>query len=286
MRVKISNMKKFAFATLMVCSLLGCSKFKQQRMEGVIAEYHGEYITQEEMNSLTVGLSPEDSARVADQYIHQWVTNMLVWNEAKSLSSKEIERKVADYHRSLCLYEWEQRVVNQRISQIVEDSMVMQFYEDNKNHFVLNDAIVEGAILVVPNGAPNMDGLRNHISRLENEADIEWVEKFAYQYATGYELFIGDWKTGDQLLQRVPVEAKTFHKQLKQKQQIEVQDSLNTYLLQVTQVYHAGDYAPLDYVRSDIEKMLLSQRQVEFLHELRDKLYNKAIQQGELKIYE
>ena len=279
-------MKKFAFAILIACALVGCSKFKQQRMDGVIAEYRGEFVTEEEIESLSEGLSPDDSARIADQYIRQWVTNMLVWNEAKALSNKEIERKVADYHRSLCLHEWEQRMVNQRMSQVVEDSMIVQFYENNKHHFVLNDAVVEGAILVIPNGAPNMDKLRSHITNITHVEDIEWVEKDAYQYATGYELFLGGWKTGDQLLQRIPVENKTFHKQLKQKNQIEIQDSINTYLLQVVQAYHAGDYAPLEYVRGDIEKMLLSQRQVEFLYSLREKLYNKALQLGELKIYE
>lgn len=279
-------MKKIAIIIIAFLALTGCSPFKQQRMDGVVAEYHSEVITQTEIASLTMGLSSEDSARVADQYIRQWVTNMLVWNEAKSLSSKAIEKKVADYHRSLCLHEWEQRMVNQRMSNIVEDSMVVQFYENNKNHFILKDPIVEGAVLVVPNGAPNMDKLRSHIALLENEEDIEWVEKYAYQYATGYELFTNDWKTGDQLLQRIPFDKKEFQKQLKQKPQIETQDSINTYLLQVTQVCHAGDYAPLDYVRSEIEKLLLSQRQVDFLYSLREKLFDKAIQQGDLKIYE
>jgi hypothetical protein len=65
-----------------------------------------------------------------------------------------------------------------------------------------------------------------------------------------------------------------------------MQDSINTYLLQVTNIYHAGDFKPLDYARGDIEKMLLSQCQAEFLRDMRRKLYDKAIQQGELRVYE
>ena len=92
-------MKKFAFAILIVGSLVGCSKFKQQRMEGVVAEYRGELITEEEINSLTEGLSAEDSARIADQYIRQWASNILVWNEAKTISNKEIERKYNEFFK-------------------------------------------------------------------------------------------------------------------------------------------------------------------------------------------
>lgn len=278
-------MKKISLI-LLCCALIGCAKFKEQRTDGAVAEYRGSIITQADISALTEGLSAEDSARVAKRYILQWATDLLIWEEAKSLNNKDIDRKVAEYRRALCLYEWEQRVVNQRMPHLVEDSMIVSFYDNNKRHFVLRDAIVEGALLVVPNGAPNMERLRSNVANIEVEESIEWVEKYAYQYATGYELFLSEWKTGDKLLQRLPTDKQTFHKQLKQKKQIELQDSLNTYLLQVTSVHHSGDFAPLDYVRGDIEKMLLNRRQVDFLKETREKMYNKALDQGELKIYE
>lgn len=285
MRVKSAFMKKVGIILALGCLLVGCAKFKQQRMDGVVAECHGETITQADIAALTAGLTSEDSVRVTEQYIRQWVTNILVWEEAKSLNSKEIERKVADYHRSLCLYEWEQRMVNQRMPQQLEDSMVNVFYEANKSHFILPDPIFKGLALIVPNGAPNINQLREHLKDPFNEESIEWIEKYAYQNANGYELFLEDWKTSNQILQRVPFDKNSFYKQLKQKQQIEHQDSLYTYLLQVTEVHHGGDFAPLDYVRGDIEKMLLSERQVDFLYSLREKMYDEALEQGRLKIY-
>ena len=286
LRVKNIFMKKVCFLLLAICMCVGCTDFKQPRRNGIVVEYHGETITQAEIDALTTGLSSEDSARVAEQYIRQWATNLLVWDKAKNLNNKEIEKKVTDYQRSLCLYEWEQRMVRQKMPQHVEDSMVLAFYESNKNHFILRDPIIKGVILMIPNGAPNMDKLRKYIVQPNQEENIEWIEKYAYQYASGYELFLEEWKTSDQTLQRIPFDKNTFHKQLKQKKQIEMQDSINTYVLQVTDVYHAGDFKPLDYARSDIEKMLLSQRQAEFLRTLRGELYEEAVQQGNLKIYE
>lgn len=285
MRDKYVCMKKLSLILLIAFALFGCARFKQQRMDGAVAEYRGEIVTHADIASLTAGLSSEDSARVAEQYIRQWATNILVWQEAKALNNKEIERKVADYHRSLCLYEWEQRMVNQHMPHQVEDSAVLAFYEEYKTHFILQNPILQGLVLVMPNGAPNMDKLRQQVVDPFNEENIEWIEKYAYQNADKYELFVEEWKTGDQILQSLPFDKNTFNKQIKQKKQIEHQDSLHTYLLQVTSVCHTGDYAPLDYVRSDIEKMLLSQRQVDFIYSVRDKLYKKAIEQGELKIY-
>lgn len=286
LRVKSKFMKKVCFLLLAISLVAGCADIKQPRRNVVVAEYHGEVITQAEIDALTTGLSPEDSARIAEQYIRQWATNLLVWERAKSLNSKEIEKKAADYQRSLCLYEWEQRMVRQKMPQHVEDSMVQAFYESNKQHFVLRDPIVKGVLLMIPNGAPNMDKLRKYIVQPDREENIEWIEKYAYQYATGYELFLEEWKTSEQIMQRIPFDKSAFHKQLKQKKQIELQDSINTYVLQVVDVYHAGDFKPLDYARVDIEKMLLSQRQADFLRTLRGEIYDEAVQQGNLKIYE
>ena len=74
--------------------------------------------------------------------------------------------------------------------------------------------------------------------------------------------------------------------QLHQKRQLVVEDSINTYLLQVIDVHIKGSEMPLDYARAAIEQILLNERRVEFLEQERRKLYEKAIQQGKLKRYE
>jgi hypothetical protein len=84
----------------------------------------------------------------------------------------------------------------------------------------------------------------------------------------------------------MPLEQNNLDKQLKNKRQIEVQDSINTYLLQVTDLYMKGDEKPITYARKEIEEILLRQRQVEFLQQERNKLYENAIVTGKLKLYE
>ena len=84
----------------------------------------------------------------------------------------------------------------------------------------------------------------------------------------------------------MPLEQDNLDKQLKNKRQIEIQDSINTYLLQVTDLHMKGDEKPITYARKEIEEILLRQRQVEFIQQERNKLYNKAIETGKLKLYE
>lgn len=279
-------MKKTTIILLVLTLLVGCDRLDIKRLQGVVAECNGESLLATEIEALTLGLSVEDSAQVAEQYVHQWAINLLMKDVIRGNQNKEIERLVAEYRRSLYQHEWEQHLVARKMSQHVEDSVVLAYYETNKHHFVLRETILRGVLLVVPNGAPSMDQLKRYIVEPQNEEHIEWVEKYAYQYASGYELFLDEWKTANQILLRMPFEEDNLRKQLKQQRQITMQDSLNNYILQVVDVYVKGEQMPIDYARKEIEKIILSQRQVDFIESERENLYNNAIQSGKLKRYE
>jgi hypothetical protein len=243
-------------------------------------------LTQVELSHLTYGLSPADSAQLAEKYIRQWAINLLMEDVVKKSGNKDIDRMVEDYRRSLYQHEWEQHMVERGMSMAVEDSLVLQYYEENKKHFILDDAIMCGVLLVVPSGAPDLEQLKQCMSQPYVEENMEWIEKYAYQYASGYELFLEEWKTASQILMRMPIDANYLQKQLKLKRLISAQDSLNTYLLQVVDVHAAGDQMPMHYARTEIERVILSQRQLDFIQAKRDFLYNNAIQSGKLKRYE
>jgi hypothetical protein len=272
---------------LTLCYLCNaCQLYEEKRKSGTIAVYNGKTITQEQISKITAGLNPQDSARIAQQYIQQWATNLIEYDVAKDQTNKNIEQLVEDYRRSLYLHEYETRLIAQRMPRIIEDTLIQTFYQTHQQHLVLSETILQGLLLVVPNQAPKLDELRKKIQHPEIEENIEWLEKFAYQYAVGYELFTDDWKTTSELFVLMPLEQNNLDKQLKNKRQIEVQDSINTYLLQVTDLYMKGDEKPITYARKEIEEILLRQRQVEFLQQERNKLYENAIETGKLKLYE
>lgn len=286
MQVKHGFMRKGIVVILCVVLFCGCAKFEQKRLSGVAVEYNGATVTYADLDALTYGLSSEDSARVADSYIQQWATSLIVYDRSKEIKSREIDEMVENYRRSLCQHEWERKQIAQKMPMLIEDSLVLEFYEQNKQHFILDRAILRGLLLIMPVGAPNLEKLKDMVEVPHEEENIEWVEKYAYQYAVGYELFLDDWKTVEQIAVYMPYSQDELSKQIKQKKQILAQDSLNVYLLQVTDFCGKGEYKPLEYVQDEIKELILSQRQVEFIRLLREDLYEKAVQQGNLKRYE
>ena len=254
--------KKILIILTLGCMCSACQLFEEKRKLGTLAEYNGKTITQEQINILTTGLTPQDSINVTKQYIQQWATSLIEYDIAKDQINKNIEQLVEDYRRSLYLHEYETKLISQRMPRNVEDTLIQTFYNTHRHQLI------------------------KKIQQPELEENIEWIEKFAYQYATGYELFTEEWKTTSDIIVLMPLEQDNLDKQLKNKRQIEIQDSINTYLLQVTDLHMKGDEKPITYARKEIEEILLRQRQVEFIQQERNKLYNKAIETGKLKLYE
>ncbi len=277
---------KIVILAVLCCLLSACQLFEEKRKMGTVAEYNGKTITVEQIEMLTAGLAPEDSSRIAQHYIRQWAIDLIEYDKAKDQTNKTIEQLVEDYRRSLYLHEYEQKLIAQRMSRSVEDTLIQSFYNLHSDHLILSETILRGLLLVVPNEAPNLNDLRKKIQQPETEENIEWIEKFAYQYAVGYELFLEEWRTMSEIIVLMPFEKDNLDTELKKKRQIEVQDTVNTYLLQVTELSMKGDLKPLTYARKEIEDILLRQRQVEFLQNERNALYENAIELGKLKLYE
>lgn len=279
-------MNKFLLLITTVFILNGCYLVEKRRFSDSVAEYNGKIITWGELRKFTAGLSPEDSARVAEKYIRQWAINLIEYDIAKDQTNKVIEQLVEDYRRSLYLHEYEEKLIAQRMPRLLDDSLIQAFYDQHHDQLFLPETILQGLLLIVPKDAPNMDILRKRIQQPNDEEQIEWIEKFAYQYAVGYELFLDEWKTANEIVIHMPFQKDKIEKQLKPNRQIELEDSVNIYLLQITNLHLQGTQIPLSYARKEIESVLLRQRQVDFVQNERERLYDEAIKQGKLKVYE
>lgn len=278
-------MKKLIYILLACFLLVGCQLFKKQHQAGAAAELNGHYLYYTTLDSLTMGLASEDSARVAEQYIRQWAKEILMDERAQGHYSAEIEAMVEDYRRLLYAHAYEEHLVSRRMPKVVSDSAARAFYSTHKDHFLLEESLVKGLLVVVPADAPNTAKLRQWLLKPEKK-NLDEIEKYAYKYASGYELFTDRWLTTSALMVNIPIERNAFEAQLRQKNQIETSDSTKLYLLQVTDKCLMGDAMPLDYARPEIEKILLNERQMEFLQKEREQLYEEAVVHKKIQFYE
>lgn len=304
----------------------GCkAPLARKQQAGAAVAVNGHYLYRSTLDSLTTGLKSEDSLRVAQLYISQWAKDMLEYDEANSFQisdlrfqssekKKDIEKMVEDYRRMLYIQAYEEWLTDRRMPKTVSDATAREVYEQMPDRFRLDESIVKGLLLVVPqesgkglastpanaknqkpsHGSDSYNRLKKELSKLREESKkpnaesshpIDRIEKYAYQNATGYELFMDRWVTVTTLTGQIPIERAELEAQLKNRDQIEVSDSLKTYILQVTDKCLRGEQMPMEYARPEIEQIVLGARQVEFLKKERERLYNEAIQEGKVVFY-
>lgn len=269
-------------AALACLLLYGCQAFEKKQQSGAAVELNGRYLYCSTLDSLTLGMSSEDSLRAAQQYIRQWAQDILLYDATMSHTNAQIETMVEDYRRTLYAQAYEERLVESRMSKTITDSTVNALYQQMPERFKLDESITKGMLVVVPKDAPNIQKLRQWMAA----QSLDKIEKYVYQNASGYELFMDRWKTTTEIIRLVPIERADLESRLKGSNHIEVADSSKIYLLQITEKSMRGEAMPVEYARPQIEKIILNARRVEFMRKERERLYNEAIQKRKIHFYE
>ena len=285
--------------SVLMTLLCGCQALEKKQQVGAVAELNGHYLYRSTLDSLTLGLNSEDSLRVVQLFIRQWAQDILLYDNSTARTHREIEQMVSEYRRTLYAQAYEDRLVERRMPKSIPDSAVQAIYDRMPDRFILDESIVKGVLLVVPNDAPNLSKVKQWLLKIGTERQerkekknskatnvLDDIEKYVYQNASGYELFTDQWTTVTALTRQMPVERADLETKLKYGNRIEISDSTQTFILQVTEKHMRGEKMPVEYARPQIEKIILNARRVEFLRKERERLYNDAVQEKKIKFFD
>ena len=285
--------------SVLMTLLCGCQALEKKQQVGAVAELNGQYLYRSTLDSLTLGLNSEDSLRVVQLFIRQWAQDILLYDNSTARTHQEIEQMVSEYRRTLYAQAYEDRLVERRMPKSIPDSAVQAIYDRMPDRFILDESIVKGVLLVVPNDAPNLSKVKQWLLKIGTERQerkerknskatnvLDDIEKYVYQNASGYELFTDQWTTVTALTRQMPVERADLETKLKYGNRIEISDSTQTFILQVTEKHMRGEKMPVEYARPQIEKIILNARRVEFLRKERERLYNDAVQEKKIKFFD
>jgi hypothetical protein len=233
------------------------------------------------------GMMPEDSARMARQYIHTWASDqiyMKVALEQLSKAERDVTLELEDYRKSLLKYRYEQLYVNERLDTSVTMENIEQYYESHKDKFILDRPIVKARFLNIAEDSPVLPQIRKRMSSSEAgdlvEADslafssavkfTTWADRWidvnvlAGEYMTGYESLLASVSRG--WIEKVDT--------LGQKRLTYISDMINK-----------GQPAPVEFCEQKIRDIIISSRKQELVQNLERDLLNDACENGQFKIY-
>lgn len=275
----------FLLLFFLLCTSCGDQKGEHKhRVENLLVEIDGNFLYKEDLQKvLPAGLSKDDSLLFAENYIRNWIEDVLLYDKAKANipDNTEIDKLVENYRKALIVHTYQQELINQRLSPNLPEQDIADFYEKNKNLFVLERPLIKGLFIKVPLGAPQLNEVRRWYKTETHEA-VENLEKYSLQHAISYDYFYDKWVAVSDVLGKIPIKEENPEEYINANRHVELQDTAFCYFLNVTEYLKKGDEEPYDFARTMAKDMLMNLRKVDFIREIKADLYKEATRKDKI----
>ena len=277
----------FGFCSLL---LLGCEYFQQTDDRKVAVRVNDSYLYEDDIQGLiNENTSPEDSAIIVSNYITRWATQQLLIDRAELNlpveKQKEFNDLVNNYRNELYTNAYTDAVVSRDLDTSLNQAEIKQYYDLNKENFILNEDLVKLRYINLAKNSNNLDEIKNKFKRF-NEKDQQDLLDMAIQFKN-YSMNDSVWIKTKSVYDKIgPLSVEDRSSLLKKSNFMELQDSLNVYLVYVNDVLSRNEQAPLEYASATIREILLNKRKQALIKELEKDITKDAIKNNEFEIFD
>lgn len=273
------------FLITLLC--VACGKQHDHKGRTPLVELDGNFLYREDLQAvLPTALSKDDSLLFAEHYIRNWVEDQLLYSKAQSNipNSSEIERLVANYRKALIMHTYQQELIHQQFSEEISETDLADYYEQHQELFKVERPLMKGLFMKVPLKAPQLANVRRWYKSDSREA-VEHLEKYSLQNAVKYEYFYDKWVPVADMLGLMPLNEPDVDAYLDKNRHVELKDTAFYYFLNVSDYRRIGEQEPYEFARAQVKDMLMNVRQVEFMKQVKEDLYQRAARRNRIKYY-
>ncbi len=276
------SMNKLSALYILVFSLslfTSCKHAKPDETRKPLLEVEGKFLYEDDIQHvIPPNVNKKDSAEIADSYIRKWVTDVLMYENAKRniTNQDEIDELVENYRRSLTIHQYQQKMIEQRVPKEATDEEMKAFYDQYSNELILDESIIKGLLLIVPQNAPRMSSVRSWVQS-GNTKSLESIDKYSLQNAISYDYFGDKWVSFSEILKRMPLQIQDPSTFLANNHFVEISDSTQHYFLRIEDHKNSGQVEPYDMAKDKIANILLNKRKTDFITDFEKELYKDAV---------
>lgn len=268
--------------------VFGCAQEHDYKGRIPLVGVAGKFLYQDDLQAaLPLNLSADDSVLFAESYIKNWVEDVLLFDKAEGniLDSEKIKSLVESYRKALIMHTYQEALVKQKLADEITADEVVEYYEKNKQLFLLDKPIVKGVFLKVPLKASKLSDVRRWYKRNTQDA-IEQLEKYSLLNAVTYDYFYDQWRPLDEIEALIP--NRTWNADsdyLEKNRNVELKDTAYHYFLHIEEYLGKGSQKPLDFAEEEIKETLINLKRVEFINGVKNDLYHQASDKNKIIYY-
>lgn len=277
----------FCIITAFVLLASGCTETVDHKGKTPLVQVGDNYLYMEDVMAVTPpGISEKDSAEMADRYIKNWIDDMLLYAKAEGNIPDDagINELVNSYRRELITHTYIEQIVSQEVENLIPDSEVEEYYNENKDAFLAVEPYIKGLYIKVPKTASGISQVRQWYKD-GSEQSVDKIEKYGLRNAVDYEYFYDRWRSVNDFFLRLPTDADKEKNNIGKNKNIELSDSAFYYFLHIEDYLGKGEILPLEYAGKDIREIIMNNKRVEFITKMKKDLYDEACDKNDIKYF-
>jgi hypothetical protein len=288
-------MKKVIYILLLSLVAISC-KVTRQFQDAAAELFRGEVVAKvgnhklyrsQLQSYIPAGVSPEDSASLARQWINAWAEDLLLLDMAEEQLSgkdKDVSKELEEYRRTLLKYRYEQLYINQRLDTLITDEEVEQYYQANMDRFRLERPLLKARYMIISAEARSVNTLKQKMSS-DDETEVMEADSLGAYAAIKYADAAETWMDAIILAQELGTDylslVASIHNHF-----AEIKDDNGIlHVAYIVDMAPAGKPAPMEYVTERIRDIILSSRKHKLETELERDLLEDASRNQKFVIY-
>ena len=276
-------MNKFSFLTIILLTLVvipSCVHKTADAARKPLLEVEGKFLYYDEIQQvMPPNVNDSDSTAIAQSYVRKWVTDVLMYENAKrNITNKnEIDELVESYRKSLTIHQYQQKMIEQRLPKEPSEEDLKAFYTEYSDQLVLKENVIKGLLLIIPQKAPKLSTVRSWVQSA-NAKSLENIEKYSLQNAISYDYFGDKWLPLSEILKRMPLKIEDPSKFLANNHFVETSDSTQHFFLRIVSYKSSGQVEPYEMAKNRISNILLNKKKADFIEKFEKEIYNDAVE--------
>ena len=234
-------------------------------------------------------LNSDDSLVQIRTMVRNWATQQLLIDGAtlniEEQQQADFEALVQQYKTDLYTSAYLEALVKRNLDTTITQEELTATYNQNKELFVLKEDLLKFRYINIESNISNVKDIKRRFKRYNLE-DQTILDTISIQFNS---FFLNDsiWIKSDQVISKIKPLQKGFNELLLKKPNfIQLNDSLELYLIQIKEVLAPGMQAPLAYVLPTLRQIIINKRKLKLVGQLKNEIVNDAIKNKKFEIYE
>lgn len=270
---------KIILVIIVLTVFYSCKNTTSDTTRQKLLEVEGKFLYLDQIQEIIPpNVNAKDSAEIAKSFIRKWVTDVLLYENAKRniTNKKEVDQLLEDYRKSLIIHEYQQKLLQERLPKEPSEAEIKNFYDNYKEQLVLKENVIQGILLITPANAPQLAKVRDWVKSGNTKA-LENIEKYSMQHAISYDYFAERWVPFSEILKKLPLQLEDQTSYLSDRRFVDLSDSTKHYFLNIKNSRTIGETEPYDMAKPKIINLIMNKLKADFISNFENEIYNDAL---------